>query len=136
MSATKNLGLPLSTHGHVAFRQSYEKAAAILDEKVQQALNGAGEGGGGVLTVQGEAPDESGNVDIPEATTEVAGLMAPADKQKLTGIETGADKTPGSFDATTINVAADATNGVSAGDLQATISALAARIQALEGAGA
>lgn len=38
--------------------------------------------------------------------------------------------------ATTVNVSADATNGVTAGNLQATISALAARIKALEDAAA
>lgn len=36
--------------------------------------------------------------------------------------------------ASTVQVAADATNGVTADDLQATISALAARIKALESA--
>lgn len=36
--------------------------------------------------------------------------------------------------ATTVNVAADATNGVTAANLQVTISALAARIKALEDA--
>lgn len=40
----------------------------------------------------------------------------------------------GTVDATNVTVSADATNGVSAGNLQATISALAARIKALEDA--
>lgn len=44
---------------------------------------------------------------------------------KLVGVE---------VDASTVQVAADATNGVAAGDLQAAIEELAARVQALEDA--
>ncbi|WP_171045787.1 hypothetical protein [Pseudomonas edaphica] len=36
--------------------------------------------------------------------------------------------------AATVQVAADATNGIAAGDLQATLTAMAARIKALESA--
>jgi hypothetical protein len=86
MNKTSNLGLPLDTAGHIGLQQSFEKAMGILDEKVQQALDG-----------------ESG------APTEI--------------------------DAADVTVAADETNGVEAGDLQTVISALAARIKALEPTG-
>ena len=43
---------------------------------------------------------------------------------------------PAAHAATLVNVAADATNGISAGDAQAVLSALAARIKVLEGAAA
>lgn len=65
------------------------------------------------------------------ATTAKAGNYAPA-----WGDVTGKPTTfpPAAHAATLVNVAADATNGITAGNAQVVLSALAARIKALEDA--
>jgi len=78
------------------------------------------------------------------ATTSTNGLMSSTDKAKLDGIEEGATANSSDEDlldrsnhtgtqaATTVTVAAYGDGGVSAGDLQAVIQALADRIKILE----
>lgn len=48
------------------------------------------DGSGSVASVQGIAPDGSGDVTLPEATGSAAGLMPAADKSKLDGVAAGA----------------------------------------------
>lgn len=117
------------------------------------ALYGAGGGGGGSVAwsdvtgkpaVIGAGATQAaartaigaGTSDLAigtTATTAKAGNYTPA-WADVTGKPTSF--APSAHAATLVNVAADATNGVSAGNAQAVISALAARIKALEDAAA
>lgn len=88
--------------------------------------------GAGATQAEARAAIGAGTSDLEigtTATTAKAGNYAPA-----WGDVTGKPTTfpPAAHAATLVNVAADATNGVAAGDAQAVISALAARIKALE----
>ena len=67
-----------------------EETSTWSSSKIQQELSAVASGEGYVVSVQGVEPDETGNVDIPEATTSDAGLMSASDKAKLDGIEAGA----------------------------------------------
>ena len=75
------------TDGSVVWQLKIPYVKTINGVEVDRYGNIDVEGIGGVKTVNGKAPDSSGDVTIGEATQSMAGLMTAADKIKLDDLE-------------------------------------------------